>query len=72
MTAHSSGTRSRVFRWLIFILKIPVLVKFGFGALEWKMLVNFMDIWNILQHSGNILWPIFVYILCIFPRFGTL
>jgi hypothetical protein len=38
----------RVARWFIFIPKNPDLGRF-WRALEWKMLVYFMTIWNILR-----------------------
>jgi hypothetical protein len=44
-------------------------------ALEWKMLVYFVVIWNIIRSSGiPILWPFgnVVVIWYIFPRFGIL
>jgi hypothetical protein len=49
-----------------FQTKNPNLGKF-WRALEWKILVYFMAIWNILQSFGNI-----VVIWYIFPRFGIL
>jgi hypothetical protein len=63
----------RVARWYIFIPKIPILGKF-LMALEWKMLVYFMHIWNILRAFGIcyghlvILWQFCIY----FPHFGIL
>jgi hypothetical protein len=36
----------RVARWFIFKPKIPILGKF-WRALDWKMLIYFMAIWNI-------------------------
>jgi hypothetical protein len=69
-----------------FQTKNPNLGKF-WGSLEWKMLVYFMVIWNILWQFGifyghlehfnaiwNILWPFgnVVVIWYIFPRFGVL
>jgi hypothetical protein len=36
-------------------------------ALEWKMLVHIMAIWNILQPFGNLVVSVYM-----FPRFGLL
>jgi hypothetical protein len=42
----------RVARWFIFKPKDPNLGKF-LRALEWKMLIYFMDFWNILRTFGK-------------------
>jgi hypothetical protein len=42
---------SRVARWYIFKLKIPVWVNFWW-CLQWKMFVYFMDFWSILRSIG--------------------
>jgi hypothetical protein len=41
-------------------------------ALEWKMLVLLMAVWNILRPVSYVLWPFhnLVIIWYIFPRFG--
>jgi hypothetical protein len=63
----------RAASWYIFTPKITILGKF-WRALEWKMLVYFMPIWNILRAFGIcyghlvILWHFCIY----FPHFGTL
>jgi hypothetical protein len=55
----------------VFLTKNPNFGKF-WTALEWKMLVYFMAIWNILRPSGIfyghlvMLWSFGIY----FPRFG--
>jgi hypothetical protein len=49
-----------------FQTKTPNLGKF-WRALEWKIFVYFMPIWNILWPFGN-----FVVIWHMFPRFGIL
>jgi hypothetical protein len=62
-----------------FKTKNPNSGKFGW-AFEWKILVYFMVIWNILQSFGIFyghlvyLWPFGnVVVICyIFPRFGIL
>jgi hypothetical protein len=57
-----------------FQAKNPILDKF-WRALELKMLVYFMVIWNILRSFGiGILWPFgnVVVIWYIFPRFCIL
>jgi hypothetical protein len=41
----------RVARWFVLKPKIPIWVNFG-EALDWKMLIYLMDIWNILQTFG--------------------
>jgi hypothetical protein len=41
------ATIAKVARWFVFQPKIPIWEK-KFRALEWKMLVYFMAIWNIL------------------------
>jgi hypothetical protein len=57
----------RVARWLLFN---PNLGKF-WRALDWKMLMYFMAIWNILQRFGIFYdhQVHFVFIWYIFPRF---
>jgi hypothetical protein len=47
-TRHEA--ESRVARWFIFKPKNPNLGTF-WRALEWKMLVHFMTIWNILRYN---------------------
>jgi hypothetical protein len=49
-----------------FQTKNPKLGKF-WGALDWKMLIYFMAIWNIYRHLGYFMtiW----YILCSFGTF---
>jgi hypothetical protein len=42
---------ARVARWYIFKPKIPIWVYF-WRALEWKILIYFKDIWNILRPFG--------------------
>jgi hypothetical protein len=56
-----------------FQTKNPNLGKF-WRALDWKMLVYFMAIWNILQKFGIFYDHLvyFVVIWYIFPRFGIL
>jgi hypothetical protein len=48
------GRAGRVARWFMF--KPKILCNFGkfWTALEWKMLVHFMTIWNILRPFGII------------------
>jgi hypothetical protein len=52
-----------------FQTKNPNLGKFG-KALEWKMLVYFIVIWNILLSFG--IFYCHLVIWCIFPPFGIL
>jgi hypothetical protein len=63
------GMWPRVARWFVFRPKIPIRVNFGGPNIDWKMLIYFMAIWNIL-------WPFvifydhlvhFVFIWYIFP-----
>jgi hypothetical protein len=59
---------------VIFQTKNPNLGKF-WRAFEWKMLVYFTTIWNILQpFSIHNLWPFGIVCghLVFFPRFGML
>jgi hypothetical protein len=65
--------QTRVARWFIFNQKIPILVNFGGSYIDWKMLLYFMAIFNILQTFGicydNLVHFVFIwYILC---SFGT-
>jgi hypothetical protein len=58
-----SDTLNRVARWVIFIPKDPNLGKF-WSALEMKILVYFMTIWNILLSFG-IVYGCLVYFVAI-------
>jgi hypothetical protein len=60
--------RARVARWFIFKQKIQIWVNFG-GALDLKMLIYFMAIWNILWAFGMCLRPFGRYILRSFSTF---
>jgi hypothetical protein len=42
----------RVARWFLFKPKIPNWVNFEGLYLDWKMLIYFMALWNILQAFG--------------------
>jgi hypothetical protein len=54
-----------------FLTKNPNLGKF-WRVLQWKILVYFMTFWSTnFTAIGNNLWPYFVVIWCISPRFGT-
>jgi hypothetical protein len=46
------GTKSRVARWFVFKPKLPVLGK-TWRALEWKMLLYFIYICNVIQPFGK-------------------
>jgi hypothetical protein len=45
MVAFSVQTKAKVARWFVYKPKIPIWEK-NFRALDWKMLVLFMAIWN--------------------------
>jgi hypothetical protein len=64
-----TDSSSRVTRWYVCIPKIPIWVCISRTALEWRMLVYFMFIWNIIRSLGlfyNQLIQV-VIIWCIFP-----
>jgi hypothetical protein len=67
-TARKQGCRM-----VYFLTKNRYLGKFG-RALEWKILVYFMPIWNMLWHFGIFYgnFGSFVVIWNIFPHFGIL
>jgi hypothetical protein len=62
----------RVARWFVFKPKIPNLGKFC-GALDWKMFIYVMAIWNILWRFGIFYDHLvhFVFIWYILYSFGT-
>jgi hypothetical protein len=61
---------NRVARWFLFKPKILNLGKF-WRALDWKILIYFTAIWNILQTFG-ICYDDFVFLRYIFHRFGLI
>jgi hypothetical protein len=48
----SAKILSRVARWFVFKPKIPIWINFGGPYREWKILVYFMVIGNILLSFG--------------------
>jgi hypothetical protein len=64
----------KVARWFVFKPKIPIWVNFGGAYVDWKMLIYFMTIWNILRVFGIIYSPLawFVVIWNIFSVFGIM
>jgi hypothetical protein len=65
--------RAQVCQMVSFLAKNPNLGKF-WRALDWKMLIYFMAIWNILQTFGIFYDHLvhFVFILCSFGTFGII
>jgi hypothetical protein len=63
-----------VARWFIFKPKIPIWVNFGGPYIDWKMLIYFMAIWNILRTFGIFYDHLvhFVFVWYIFSCFGTM
>jgi hypothetical protein len=64
-----NGRTTRVARWFAFKPKIPIWEKI-FRALDWKMLVYVMSIWNILRIFGVLFMTIW-YTLCSLGAFFT-
>jgi hypothetical protein len=69
----SPGADYRVARWFVFKTKNPNLGQF-WKSLEWKMLLYFMIIWNILWPFGImygslvqfvVIWYIFPILVCL-------